>query len=100
MSHFITRTLLEASLALTPKSASEMRRDAELMYDGPIPHDVLAAIEEQSRREFVPVSQRVIRDHDIEATKALHPKEPTLKELNARLSASIAARKAKGLPHA
>jgi hypothetical protein len=49
------RQQLTASLAITPrlvaKSSSELRRDADLMYDGPIPRDVLAMIEDQARLE-------------------------------------------------
>jgi hypothetical protein len=46
---------LEASLAIMPrlvaKSAAELRRDAELMFDSAIPRDVLAEIDEQAKLE-------------------------------------------------
>jgi hypothetical protein len=51
----VLRVQLEASLTVTPrlvaKAAAELRREAELMYDGPIPRDVLAAIEAQADEE-------------------------------------------------
>jgi len=96
MSVQITRSLLEASLALTPpkQSASEMRRDAELRFDGAIPAEFLDAIKAQERieranRPTVTVAEAQARLAKLQAAGPVWPKEPTLAELNARLVASM-----------
>jgi hypothetical protein len=49
------RVQLEASLVVTPrlvaKSSDELRREAGLMYDCAVPHDILAMIEAQAAEE-------------------------------------------------
>jgi len=75
-------------------TALEMRRAAELRYDGPIPAEVLAAIDAQDRTERaarprVTAEQAAADLAKLQVCGPVFRPEPTLSELNARYSAYL-----------